>query len=167
MPPSILLRADDSPLLLSNHDSTASVLVTCKPGHTLSDENVHAIVRLVQMSCTGLEEKNISVVDSQGDMLWDGQHGGMAGGADIAKQQRAIETSTRAELQAALNLRLRAAQQHRHRTYRTQQRRQAGTQDHVRTRRGADQNDAKPKPSTARAASTARPRSARRAISTA
>jgi flagellar M-ring protein FliF len=95
---------DESPLLLSNHDSTASVLVTCKPGHTLSDENVHAILRLVQMSCTGLQEKNISVVDSQGEMLWDGQHGGMAGGADIAKQQRAIETSTRAELQAALNL---------------------------------------------------------------
>ena len=96
--------ADESPLLLSNHESMASVIVTCKPGHTLSDENVHAIVRLVQMSCTGLQEKNISVVDSQGQTLWDGQRGGMAGGADVAKQQRAIETSTRAELQAALNL---------------------------------------------------------------
>ena len=96
--------ADDSPLLLSNHDPTASVIVTCKPGHTLSDENIHAIVRLVQMSCTGLQEKNISVVDSQGDMLWDGQHGGMAGGSDLAKQQRALETGRRAELQAALNM---------------------------------------------------------------
>lgn len=95
---------DDSPLLLTNHDSTASVLVTNKPGHTLSDENVYAIVRLVQMSYTGLTEKNISVVDSQGDMLWNGQHSGMGGGSDIAKQQRAVETSTRTELQAALNL---------------------------------------------------------------
>ncbi|HLH80796.1 MAG TPA: flagellar basal-body MS-ring/collar protein FliF [Chthonomonas sp.] len=95
--------ADDSPLLVDHHDSSASVLLTLKPGHQLSDENVRAIVRLVQMAFTGLSDKNISVVDSNGDLLWDGLH--MAGGQvdDLEKQAREQQMQERADLQAALD----------------------------------------------------------------
>ena len=94
---------DNNPLLLSNHDASASVVVTCKPGSALSDENVRSIVRLTQMSCTGLLDKNISVVNSQGDLLWDGTHAGGVEGTERAKQQRELEIAKRTDLQMALD----------------------------------------------------------------
>ena len=96
--------SDNSPFLMSDHESSASVLVTTKPGRSLSDENVHAIVRLTQMSYTGLQEKNISVTDSQGAVLFDSSHTGGAGGADIDKVRRKLESDKRADLQNMMNL---------------------------------------------------------------
>lgn len=96
--------SDNSPLLMSNHDSSAAVLVTTKPGHSLSDENVHSIVKLTQMSYTGLQEKNISVTDSQGAVLFDSSHTGGAGGTDIDKVRRKFESDRGAQIQTALNL---------------------------------------------------------------
>ena len=96
--------ADSSPLVMNNHDSSAAVFITTKPGHSLSDENVHAIVRLTQMSYTGLQEKNISVTDSQGDVLFDSSRAGGAGGADIDKARHKMESEKRAELQNLMNV---------------------------------------------------------------
>ncbi len=96
--------SDSSPLLMSNHDASASILVTTKPGRSLSDENVRAIVRLTEMAYTGLQEKSISVTDSQGDVLFDSSHAGGAGGADIDKVRHKMESEKRAELQNALNI---------------------------------------------------------------
>lgn len=95
--------ADDSPLLVDHHDASASVLITLKPGHQLSDENVRAIVRLVQMAFTGLSDKNISVVDSNGDLLWDGLHQANGQTDDIQKLEREEQMRERADLQAALD----------------------------------------------------------------
>ena len=94
---------DNSPFAISNHDASASIIVTCKPGGALSDGNVRAIVRLTQMSCTGLQDKNISLVNSQGELLWDGAHTGGVEGSERAKQQREIEIAKRTDLQTALD----------------------------------------------------------------
>lgn len=95
---------DNNPLVMSNHDASAAIVVTCKPGSTLSPDNVRAIVRLTQMSFTGLSEKNISLVSSNGDLLWDPNHIGNVTGADIASQEREKEKSVREKLQSALTM---------------------------------------------------------------
>lgn len=95
--------SDDSPLLVDHHESSVSVLLTLKPGHQLSDENVHAIVRLVQMSFTGLSDKHISVVDSDGNLLWDGLHSSDAQGDAMQKQTLEQQRQEQASLQTALD----------------------------------------------------------------
>ncbi|GAB3467583.1 flagellar basal-body MS-ring/collar protein FliF [Kineococcus endophyticus] len=48
---------------------TASVLVKLKPGATLSNDNVTAIVNLVSGGVPGMDPKNVSVVDDKGNTL--------------------------------------------------------------------------------------------------
>ena len=95
---------DNNPLVMSNHDASAAIVVTCKPGSALSQENVRAIVRLAQMSFSGLSEKNISLVSSTGDLLWDPNHIGNVTGADIANQEKEKEKNIREKLQSALTM---------------------------------------------------------------
>ncbi|PRY18219.1 flagellar basal-body MS-ring/collar protein FliF [Kineococcus rhizosphaerae] len=49
--------------------TTASVLLKLKPGTTLSNDNVTAIVNLVAGGVEGMDPKNVSVVDDQGNTL--------------------------------------------------------------------------------------------------
>ena len=45
------------------------------------------------------------MTDSQGNVLWDGNHaGGVGGGDGIDKARRKLETEKRAEIQNALNV---------------------------------------------------------------
>ena len=95
--------ADDSPFSSDKKPAKASVVLTLKPGQMLSEENVRAIVRLVQMSYTGLSEDNISVVDSRGGLLHDPMRVGTDGTDDRHKQEIALAQSKREMLQAALD----------------------------------------------------------------
>lgn len=96
--------ADDSPFASDKHPASASVLVQLKPGQSLSEENVRAIVRLTQMSYTGLSEKSISVVNGQGDLLYDGTRSGNGSMAnERMKQQTQMAMAKRSELQTALD----------------------------------------------------------------
>jgi len=49
--------------------SSASVVVSVKPGHTLSNEQIAAIVNMVSGSVAGLQPKNVSLVDQNGNYL--------------------------------------------------------------------------------------------------
>jgi flagellar M-ring protein FliF len=49
--------------------TTASVLVDTRPGATLDTEQVQAIVHLVSSSIEGLDAKQVTVADSQGNVL--------------------------------------------------------------------------------------------------
>jgi flagellar M-ring protein FliF len=49
--------------------SSASVVVAVKPGHTLSNEQIAAIVNLVSGSVAGLAPKSVSLVDQNGNYL--------------------------------------------------------------------------------------------------
>lgn len=93
----------NSPFVSEQKPPSASVIVTLKPGMTLSKENVRAIVRLTQMPYTGLNEKNISVVDSAGNMLWDGPRTDEGQGDENLEKQKAFAREKRAELQAFLD----------------------------------------------------------------
>lgn len=94
---------DDTPFVSQQRDSSASVMVSLKPGENLSDENVQSIVRLTQMSFSGLMEKSITVVNSHGDLLWDGTHSGMMESNSQIKLKRAIEQDKRTQLQALID----------------------------------------------------------------
>jgi flagellar M-ring protein FliF len=94
---------DPSPLVASNHDASASVLITPKPGRQLSDENVRSIVRLIQMSKSDLSDKNITVADSTGALLWDGTHVGNITANELLTQEQKVAAQWRSELQMVLD----------------------------------------------------------------
>jgi len=99
-----IAKPDDSPFVTADHTATAAVVVTLKPGMQLSDENVRAIVRMTQFAYTNLTEKGISVADSQGNVLFDGEHaGGGLGGGERYKQQRQIAQFWEGKLQSKLD----------------------------------------------------------------
>jgi flagellar M-ring protein FliF len=85
------------------HEASASVIVNTRQGQQLSDENVQAIVRLVQMAFKGLSDQKITVSDTRAQMLWDGTQSGRYGENMLSKQQRDEERRQTAGLQAALN----------------------------------------------------------------
>ncbi len=88
---------------LDKHEASASVIVNTRQGQSLSDENVQAIVRLVQMAFKGLSDQKITVSDTRAQMLWDGTQSGRYGENMLSKQQRDEERRQTAGLQAALN----------------------------------------------------------------
>lgn len=98
-----LAPADDTLFVRDKHDASASVVLTLKPGASFNDENTNAIVRLVQMSYTGLMEKNISVADSQGNLLFDGTRASTAQGLERKKQEHAEAQAWTAKLQGLLD----------------------------------------------------------------
>jgi flagellar M-ring protein FliF len=96
---------DSSPYSIDadKHEASASVIVNTRQGQSLSDENVQAIVRLVQMAFKGLSDQKITVSDTRAQMLWDGTQSGRFGENMLSKQQQAEERRQTASLQAALN----------------------------------------------------------------
>lgn len=96
--------ANDSPYSVDRTPPSAAVVVNHKTGQTLSAETVRAIVKIVQMSFTGLTEKSITVVEGTGALLFDGTHNGVAAnGNERLRQQQAVAESKRVELQTALD----------------------------------------------------------------
>jgi len=65
---------------------TASVLVSTKPGATLTSTQVQAVVHLVASSISGLDPKNVTVTDSTGNVL-SAAGDGVTGVADNRSQQ--------------------------------------------------------------------------------
>jgi flagellar M-ring protein FliF len=88
---------------VDKHEASASVIINTRQGQNLSDENVQAIVRLVQMAFKGLSDQKITVSDTRAQMLWDGTQSGRYGENMLSKQQRDEERRQTASLQAALN----------------------------------------------------------------
>ncbi len=98
-----LAPGDESPFALQKKEASASVVVNLRPGSNLSPENVHAIMRLTQMSYTGLKEDKISIVDSQGNLLHDPNRSNMDMSSDRVKQEQQRAQAKRSELQAAVD----------------------------------------------------------------
>jgi len=98
-----IAAGDDSPFASQKTEASASVVLTVRPGYSLTPENVHAIMRLTQMSYTGLREDKISVVDSQGNQLYDPTKTGIDISSDRAKQEKTLGESKRVELQSTVD----------------------------------------------------------------
>jgi flagellar M-ring protein FliF len=85
---------------LTNDSPTgASVLVTMNPGQTLSAEEVQAIVHLVGSSVPGLNASQVTVADSNGNLL-AGPGVAAGGGSDNATQS--YDANTQAKVEAYL-----------------------------------------------------------------
>lgn len=84
--------------------TTASVLVGLAPGTTLTTEQVQAIVRLTASSVAGLDPKNVTVTDNNGQVL-TGQDGanGMTGASTQAASVQAFAATMKAQVQGMLD----------------------------------------------------------------
>jgi flagellar M-ring protein FliF len=80
---------------------SASVLVQVKPGCSLDKQNVRAIVSLVSRAKAGLSDKGVSVVDGEGNLLWDGSQlaSNGASGDDRLERERAFKESLSRDIQ--------------------------------------------------------------------
>ncbi len=77
-------------------EASASVVVGLRPGRQLDEKQVQAIANLVAGSVEGLKPADLTIVDSTGSLLWDGQLETSTGGPASATQmeaQRAYERS--------------------------------------------------------------------------
>ncbi len=68
--------------------STASVVLRLRPGYKLSALNIAAITHLVSGSVEGLTSENVTVIDSQGNLLSRESDSTMAGGASTVQDYR-------------------------------------------------------------------------------
>ncbi|WP_415854919.1 flagellar basal-body MS-ring/collar protein FliF [Sinomonas sp. G460-2] len=84
-------------------DPTASVFVQTLPGQTLSSDKVDAIVHLTSAAVQGLKPANVSVVDSQGNVLSAVGSGGAGGSGNGSKQAADYQQRTQAAVQAVLD----------------------------------------------------------------
>jgi flagellar M-ring protein FliF len=83
--------------------TTASVLLGLDPGTTLSDEQVQAIVHLVSSSIDGLDAKNVTVTDSQGNLLTAPESDVSGLTSTQSDAQQAFEAQQTAKVQALLD----------------------------------------------------------------
>jgi flagellar M-ring protein FliF len=90
--PSVFLRDDAKP--------QASVMLTLRPGRTLSDGQVQAIVHLVAASVSGMSPDSVSVVDQSGRLL--SRMGGQGDGDDASDKQVALQTKVEDRYRRAL-----------------------------------------------------------------
>lgn len=67
----LVARPDPSPFVRDQRPTTASVVLTLRPGTTLSRPAAAAVVSLVARSVEGLKPENVTVVDSLGRLLSD------------------------------------------------------------------------------------------------
>lgn len=68
--------------------STASVVLRLRPGYKLSALNIAAITHLISGSVEGLTSENVTVIDSQGNLLSRESDPTMAGGASTVQDYR-------------------------------------------------------------------------------
>lgn len=83
---------NDSPFAGDSSPASASIVIGLKPGMSLSNDQVMGIANLVAKSVPGLDLKNVVVVDTNGNQLWDGGSnpngpGGIATSKILAEQQ--------------------------------------------------------------------------------
>jgi flagellar M-ring protein FliF len=85
--------------------ATASVVLRLRSGRPLDDNALKGIAYMVARSVEGLEEKNITILDSSGRMLYDG---GSAAGSGIGLSatqldlQKTVEKNVETEVQSLL-----------------------------------------------------------------
>jgi flagellar M-ring protein FliF len=67
-----LSAGNNSPFAGSDTPPSASVVIGLKPGMQLTSDQTMGIANLVSKAVPGLDLKNIAVVDTDGNQLWDG-----------------------------------------------------------------------------------------------
>ncbi len=96
---------DDSMFVSADRrEPSASVLVHLKPGQELSKANRKAIVNMVARAYTGLTTKSVTMVDGEGNLLWDGaqEFSDTVGIEERQSQEKAYKESLGREIQQQL-----------------------------------------------------------------
>ena len=93
---------EDSPFTSSKTSASAAVVLTLKSGQQLDADNVRAVLRLVQMSYTGLTDDKITITDSHAMLLHDPMHSS-GDASDIHKDEAARSQAKSAELQSMMD----------------------------------------------------------------
>ncbi len=70
-----IVAPEPSLFIEQSKDATAAVLVKLKPGRSLQDQQVEGIMRIVAAGVEGLKPENVTVVDTQGNVLSEGVGG--------------------------------------------------------------------------------------------
>jgi flagellar M-ring protein FliF len=86
-----IVRPETSPFIREKKAATASVMVKCRPGATLSRNTVDGIAALVSGSLEGLTKENVRIVDANGRLLSKNQEGESGSLATLVDQKREIE----------------------------------------------------------------------------
>jgi flagellar M-ring protein FliF len=91
----------DSPFANEQSEPSASVLVELRPGAASSRNVADVIVRLMAGAVKGLKPSNISVSDSNGIVLWNGESD--EGGSGVATKKREAELAESERITRALD----------------------------------------------------------------
>ena len=86
-----IVRPETSPFIREKKVATASVMIKCRPGASLTRNTVDGIAALVSGSLEGLTKDNVKIVDANGRLLsktTDGEGGGFG---NMVEQKREIE----------------------------------------------------------------------------
>jgi flagellar M-ring protein FliF len=98
-----LVIPDDGAFALDDQEASASVLVRTVRGETLDDDQVRAVVNLVASSIKGLSPEDVTVADSEGNVLAaPGQQLGGGGGGSSRRQTQQFEADLQASLSSLL-----------------------------------------------------------------
>lgn len=92
-----ITMGDDSPFVRDRKEPTASVFVSQSSGLGVMNEQARAIARLVANAVPRLAMKNIAVITSEGQTLWDGQSEAGADGRAEQKVQAENQEAKRRE----------------------------------------------------------------------
>lgn len=87
-------------------ETTASVVLRLKPGQRLKDTQIQGIAQLLSTSVEGLKRENLSIVDSNGEILSDSLSGGNNSYKVSTSQldaQKAFESSLEQRIQGMLD----------------------------------------------------------------
>ncbi len=98
VPREALFQSDQKP-------ATASVVLRLRAGRTLDQSRLRGIAHLVARSVEGLDEKNVTVVDTSGQMLYDGGQTFGGNGTQLALQrdyEQNLETKLQQQLDTVL-----------------------------------------------------------------
>jgi flagellar M-ring protein FliF len=80
--------------------ATASVMLQLRPGRTLDGSALKGLAHLVSRSVEGLDEKNITIVDTTGKLLYDGSDDSVTAG--LSTSQLDLEQRTEKGLETQL-----------------------------------------------------------------
>ena len=86
-----IVRPETSPFIRDKKVATASVMVKCRPGASLTRNTVDGIAALVSGSLEGLTKDNVKIVDANGRLLSKTPDADGGGFGNMVEQKREIE----------------------------------------------------------------------------
>jgi flagellar M-ring protein FliF len=100
-----LTFGEQGPFADQQREASASVVVHLRPSSAMTPDQVAAVVHIVSRSVAGLNAKDVSVIDGQGEVLYDGSSQG-PGGVGMynvkRREELAYAKSLRTELERHL-----------------------------------------------------------------